>query len=173
MWTFENHWSRYWLRYWMHLNAFVCLLGQGRFIPASCLLFIPVNHTQLYLVRLFFMLYWTSVCREWEPKTQEGVRNGERNKGPGTWILVHRWEESGISLLPHSSQQQLSMFELWDWDYKTGQGKRSYGKSSRKADNRLNSGLHFVVVVVCSFFFFLRPHLWHIEVPMLGVESEL
>ena len=24
----------------------------------------------------------------------------------------------------------------------------------------------------CNYFFFLRPHLWHMEAPMLGVESD-
>ena len=31
----------------------------------------------------------------------------------------------------------------------------------------------FFVVVVCLFFVFLGPHLWHMEVPRPGVELEL
>ena len=31
----------------------------------------------------------------------------------------------------------------------------------------------FVVVVVVVFLRFLEPHPWHMEVPRLGVESEL
>ena len=30
-----------------------------------------------------------------------------------------------------------------------------------------------IVVVVVVISVFLRPHLWHMEVPRLGVESEL
>ena len=33
--------------------------------------------------------------------------------------------------------------------------------------------VNFLVFVVCLFFCFLGPHLWHMEVPRLGVESEL
>ena len=37
----------------------------------------------------------------------------------------------------------------------------------------LQSSRHAAASFICLFIFFLGPHLWHMEVPRLGVKSEL
>lgn len=110
-WTFENYWSK--SDQSIELPEYYLCASWVGGVNYNLL---PLLYTSylcslvLCQIALCLMLYWTLLCREVKPKTQEEIRNGERKKGTGTWILVQRWKRSDTSLLPNISQQQLKHF---------------------------------------------------------------